>query len=111
MNDFKKQEISEVFDKTTNDAPEFQGWTCIKVENSHSNGLSTYYTYIHGSKTLKIIVRVSDHFARHEDETRGFIDGDLIFPAVIKTTSFTIFNSLTWMEEKSDEYLIEKFCK
>lgn len=111
VKEFKKQEISANFDTSIDEAPKFKGFKCVKVENCHTNGLSTYFTYIHHSGTVKIIVRQSNHFARHDNEERGFVDGEMIFPAVIKTTNFQIFNHLSWMEEKNNEYLIEKFCK
>lgn len=110
-NEFKKQEISEVFDKQLSDAPVYAGWDCLKVENCHTNGLSTYYTYLHRSKALKVVVRESDHCARHEAEQQGWTDGEIVLPAVIHTCGFGVFEALKWMEGKSDEYLIDKFCK
>ena len=112
MEKFKKQQISDIFDVKVEDAPKFAGWEIKKVENCHTNGLSTYYTYLHHSNTVEVTVRQSDHFARYENYSCGtVVDGYLPFPAKFKTNSFIIFKDLSWMEEKDANYLINRFCK
>lgn len=112
MEKFEKRTISENFDVTIDNAPKFENWTCQKVENCHTNGLSTYYHYIHDSGVISVVVRQSDHYARFEIEEKGLYiqNNNVLFPAKFSVKTFSIFDDLKWINNKSKNELIERFC-